>query len=728
MTLQENIVNNRPLPIGPHRVLIRIREALGTRLRQLWDISFENGVWDIRAKYTPEAKYTSPSQVPLEDMFPWIQEPLRDNAWDDLHRRIIRGFKFDRDSLVNKRIILPHVFLTMIIVRQFKHVAKYYSKTGKVRISDSIHYAFATGNWGYGKVGVVSTLSSHNRLSDISELRKVKVAISQRSSAPQAARQLHPSHWGFYCCVETTEGNTCGLIRQLALSATVSDHITWNTMYTAILTAISENEQPLKSKTYDLYIDAIFAGVVSTSPQTIYNLSKRFRHITVWTHQNTLNVNCDGGRLVRPVLIHDKIVFVDSQMQNATEYRELFKCPSLGYLASLLPYPHHNQSPRSMYVLQMLKQGVMWNDSKRLWYPQKPICAPKTEGFFVQNAVVAILSSTGHNQEDSLIISSRAFDMGMFRHDQFKWYSNKPPSSPTYEPNSEYDKDGIPFIQSIISPDSLVFAHGSRNKSPTYLTIDKIELTPNTIRARTNQMRIPQQGDKFCSLHGQKGICGIVERPENLPFTRHGVTPDIIINPHAFPSRMTVGQILETLFGKSRTYAKIQSPVTFADTQMSDITQGLTRAGFSLSGKERMWDGPTGVPLTNPVFIGIASYLRLKHLVDDKIYARASTGPVDGFTKQPKSGRAQGGGLRLGEMEKDCLISHGAIAILQEKMFIHSDQDTIESCTQCGAFDRHCSCPDERTTLLPMCSATKLLIRELMALNIKLTLSTEETP
>lgn len=368
----------------------------------------------------------------------------------------------------------------------------------------------------------------------------------------------------------------------------------------------------------------------------------------------------------------------------------------------------------------------MWNDSKRLWYPQTPICAPKAQGFFVQNAVVAILSTTGHNQEDSLIISSRAFDMGMFRHDQFKWYSNKPPDA-THPATPEYDTDGLPFIRSIIDTDSLVFANGSRNKSPHYLTVDKIELTPNTVRARTTQTRIPQQGDKFCSLHGQKGICGIVERPENLPFTRHGVTPDIIINPHAFPSRMTVGQILETLFGKSTTYHHNQTPNTFAHTQMNQITKGLQRAGFSSSGKEQMYDGPTGIPLTNTSFIGIASYLRLKHLVDDKIYARPATGPIDGLTRQPKSGRAQGGGLRLGEMEKDCLVAHGAIATLEEKMFTHSDQDTILSCTKCGTFDARCSCPQDHTTRLPMSFATKLLIRELMALNIKLTISTEST-
>lgn len=710
--LEENVANNVPISISPHRVFIRVRRRFSTRLAQCWDIRWvaDGGQWSIKESYGNKEVYTDPKDVPLEEIIPWVPSNLRQEAWCDLLRRVRNGEMTEaRDSLAQKRVLLPHTLIETILLRQLKQIARIFHKTGKIRKVNILRYAFSTGNWGFGKVGVVTALTSHNRLSEFSDLRKVKVATSRAGGVVNVnTRHLLPSHYGFYCCVETTEGQTCGLIRQLATTATVSNHMPWERAL-----------QLLEPGVHRVYINGLFVGIGSVSRSRDH-----CRHVCVFEENGVIHVRCDGGRLVRPVRIHGEVKFIDSAMQRVVQYEEIFRAPTLGLMASMLPYLHHNQSPRSMYVIQMLKQCVMVNSKKKLWYPQKPVVAKCCDGFFVQNVVIAILCTTGHNQEDSLIISSRAFDFGMFRHDQFVWNTiSQPKAKHNFQQDENHDIDGLPFLNSDISPGDLVFANGCRNSGPVSRNVIRVELSGAGARARTREIRIPQQGDKFCSLHGQKGICGRVERPENLPFTRSGITPDLIINPHAFPSRMTIGQILEVITGKANMFGRTMDPVAFTKNShlaSTKIKQQLKNAGFAISGKERMWDGISGLPLQHSVFIGVASYLRLKHMVDDKIYARGTSGPIDPLTSQPASGRASGGGLRLGEMEKDCLLAHGALGVLGEKLITHSDPDSIRRCSKCSTLDGMCSCCNEFQVNIPMCSATKLLVRELAALNIKL--------
>lgn len=203
-------------------------------------------------------------------------------------------------------------------------------------------------------------------------------------------------------------------------------------------------------------------------------------------------------------------------------------------------------------------------------------------------------------------------------------------------------------------------------------------------KVRVRVVRIPQIGDKFSSRHGQKGTCGITYRQEDLPFTQEGIVPDIIVNPHAIPSRMTIGQLIECLLGKVSAITGHEGDATpFTDTSVNDFSRRLHECGYQLWGNEVMYNGHTGRRLEAQIFIGPTYYQRLKHMVDDKIHSR-SRGPTQILTRQPVEGRARDGGLRFGEMERDCMISHGASNWLKERLFLVSDEYRVHVCDVCG--------------------------------------------
>jgi DNA-directed RNA polymerase II subunit RPB2 len=201
--------------------------------------------------------------------------------------------------------------------------------------------------------------------------------------------------------------------------------------------------------------------------------------------------------------------------------------------------------------------------------------------------------------------------------------------------------------------------------------IDKVMLATDdsslkTTKIRVRSVRIPQIGDKFSSRHGQKGTIGITYRQEDLPFTVEGVVPDIIINPHAIPSRMTIGQLIECLQGKFSAIEGGEGDATPFDDELTveSVSQRLHSCGYQERGNEVMYNGHTGRKLTSQIFIGPTYYQRLKHMVDDKIHSRAH-GPLQILTRQPVEGRSRDGGLRFGEMERDCMIAHGAAQFLR---------------------------------------------------------------
>ncbi|POR36323.1 DNA-directed RNA polymerase subunit beta [Tolypocladium paradoxum] len=464
----------------------------------------------------------------------------------------------------------------------------------------------------------------------------------------------------------------------------------------------------------------------------------------------------------------------------------------LGICASIIPFPDHNQSPRNTYQSAMGKQAMgffLTNYSRRmdtmsniLYYPQKPLATTRSMEFLKfrelpagQNAIVAISCYSGYNQEDSVIMNQSSIDRGLFRSLFFRSYSDqekkvglnytevfeKPFHQSTLRmKHGTYDKldeDGIVAPGVRVSGEDIIIGktapidqesqdlgtrtsvHQRRDIStPLRSTengiIDSVVVTVNAdnvkyVKVRVRTTKIPQIGDKFASRHGQKGTIGVTYRQEDMPFTREGVTPDIIINPHAIPSRMTIAHLIECLLSKVSTLEGMEGDATpFTDVTVDSVSELLRKHGYQSRGFEIMYNGHTGRKLRAQVFFGPTYYQRLRHMVDDKIHARAR-GPVQIMTRQPVEGRARDGGLRFGEMERDCMIAHGAAAFLKERLFEVSDAFRVHICEICGLMTPIANLSKQSFECRPCKNKTKiaqihipyaakLLFQELQAMNI----------
>ncbi|KAI8924497.1 DNA-dependent RNA polymerase II second largest subunit [Entophlyctis helioformis] len=463
----------------------------------------------------------------------------------------------------------------------------------------------------------------------------------------------------------------------------------------------------------------------------------------------------------------------------------------LGICASIIPFPDHNQSPRNVYQSAMGKQAMgifLTNFQMRmdtmaniLFYPQKPLATTRAMEYMHFrdlpagiNAVVAIACYSGYNQEDSVIMNQSSIDRGLFRSLYYRVYmdqekkvgmiSTETLEKPTRDTtlrlkHGTYDKledDGLVAPGVRVSGEDIIIgktvplpddtaelgqrttSHTKRDastplKSTENGIIDQVVVTQNQdgfkfVKIRVRSIRVPQMGDKFASRHGQKGTVGITYRTEDMPFTAEGITPDLIVNPHAIPSRMTIGHLVECLLSKVSTFTGDEGDATpFTDVTVEAISQALAGFGYQRRGFEVLYNGHTGRKLNAQVFTGPTYYQRLKHMVDDKIHSRAR-GPVQILTRQPVEGRSRDGGLRFGEMERDCMISHGAAHFLKERLFDASDAYRIHVCDLCGLMavanlkknSFECRACRNKTQIsqvyLPY--ACKLLFQELMAMNI----------
>jgi len=472
---------------------------------------------------------------------------------------------------------------------------------------------------------------------------------------------------------------------------------------------------------------------------------------------------------------------------------EIHPAMVLGVCASIIPFPDHNQSPRNTYQSAMGKQAMgiyATNFQMRidtlahvLYYPQKPMCKTNSMDFLKfrelpagQNLIVAIAVYSGYNQEDSLIMNQSSIDRGMFRSMFYRSYLDEAktegslcmetfekPSKEELGPSgarANYDKldaDGLASPGQdvgdrdiIIGKTALVPQTDEHDQAPratkrdasTRLrhnengAVDQVLVTTNNetgqrfVQIKVRAVRIPQIGDKFASRHGQKGTVGVTYRMDDMPFSAQGISPDLIVNPHAIPSRMTIGHLIETILGKVGCLTGDEGDATpFNEVNVKDVSDMLHARGYQRHGNERLYNGHTGKPLNAMIFFGPTYYQRLKHMVDDKIHSRAR-GPTQMLNRQPMEGRARDGGLRFGEMERDCMISHGSANVLREKLFVVSDGYMTHICEDCGMIavanldSNRFMCPNGATCknsniyMIEIPYAAKLLFQELMAMQI----------
>jgi len=700
------------------------------------------------------------------------------------------------------------------------------------------------------KVGVAQVLNRLTYVSSLSHLRRISTP-TDKSGKLIPPRKLHNTSWGFLCVAETPEGASVGIVKNLSYMTHVTIHSNSLSIYEYIENYILKVHTLQPIEMFDkvkVFVNGAWIGITN-EPENLYNLLKDMKSkgiINIYTsiifdyRLQEIRVCNDSGRLTRPllrvrngnILLTNKIIddlknneltwddlftnckipeavleYIDPEEQSfsmiATKPKDLLQnndikvnythCeihPStiFGIVASCIPYPDHNQSPRNTYQCAQAKQAMgvyatnynerMDKTSYVLNYPTRPLVDTRIMNLIKLNQIpsgcninVAIMTHTGYNQEDSVLINKGSIDRGLFQitiyhteKDEDKQKINgdeeircKPDPTKTkgmkYGNYNKVNSKGVIPENTLVQNRDIIISKvapikENRNdhmkvikyedQSRIYKTVEETYVDKNYIdrngdgysfaKVRLRALRKPVIGDKFSSRHGQKGTVGNIIPEEDMPFTKNGVRPDIIINPHAIPSRMTIGQLKETLLGKVLVELGLFGDGTsFGELSVETISEKLLELGYESHGNELMYNGLTGEQIECSVFLGPVFYQRLKHMVNDKQHSR-SIGPMVNLTRQPAEGRSRDGGLRFGEMERDCMVSHGASRFTKGRMYDASDKYSVYICKKCGLVAsyndelhiHHCRTCDNRVdfSYVEIPYACKLLFQELTTMNV----------
>jgi len=706
------------------------------------------------------------------------------------------------------------------------------------------------------KVGVAQVLNRLTYLASVSHLRRINTPIDKSGKLIEP-RKLHNTSWGYICPAETPEGAPVGVVKNLSYLTYISIRSNSKIIYDLIKDYIVELDIDKVKDNFEkvkVIINGNWIGY-TIKPIRFYNFLKKQKYICILNMYTSIVfdfknkeilINNSAGRLIRPLIkmknnktlltnevfkdIKEKKIkwntlfnnfkynesileYVDVKEQNFSlikmdnnkkedkfikykyTHMEIHPSTIFGVLASCIPFPDHNQSPRNTYQCAMGKQAMgvyvtnyqhrMDKTSYILNNPMRPLVDTRIMNYLNlnkipsgMNVIVAIMSYSGYNQEDSILFNQAAIDRGLFNSIIFHTEKDenkkiegceeirgKPNKNKTkgikFGNYDKLNKNGVvPKDTPIENRDIILGKYMPIKKfkndpskvikftdsSILYRTKEKCYIDKNYVnfngdgytfaKVRIRAYRKPEIGDKFSSRHGQKGTIGLVIPEEDMPFTENGLKPDIIINPHAIPSRMTIGQLKETILGKvCLELGLFGDGTSFGKFDIKDICKILLKNNFEKHGNELLMNGMTGEQLESEIFIGPAYYQRLKHMVRDKQHSRGQ-GPMVNLTRQPAEGRSREGGLRFGEMERDCMISHGCASFIKDRMYTSSDKFTTYSCNKCGLFVvyneekniHYCKVCNNLTDFskLNIPYSCKLLFHELISMNIAPRIITEK--
>jgi len=622
-----------------------------------------------------------------------------------------------------------------------------------------------------------------NNMRYISHFRSVHRGQFFTEMKTTQPRKLLPESWGFLCPVHTPDGSPCGLLNHLASGCEIisSESEVNFAKFESSLTSLgmipvtTDLNIHIGADSYPVVLDGKLIGFVNDGlinnfilgirkykvlkqksipenleigfiPKSVYNVSLQYPGLFLFNCiarmvRKVKNLSLNKPEYIGPLeQIYLDIACLPEDIRPITTHQELDPIRMLSLVASITPFCDYNQSPRNMYQCQMGKQTMgtpyfnypyrVDNKTYRILFPQSPLVRTGTfeeYGFDNNpsgtNAVVAVLSYTGYDMEDAMIINKSAYERGLghgivyktvvkklnenssrgnaavksarfklLNLDKCPEHYNLISTLRTKVLPEHIGPDGLPHIgvQLISGMAEFIYVDSVKNILVTEFYKDSEPARVEEIRVYNENSldeisvnfkfrikRYPVIGDKFSSRHGQKGVLSTLWPQENMPFAESGITPDIIINPHAFPSRMTIGMLIESLAGKSGSlHGKFQEVSAFQQFENDDIIgyfgKELNEKGFSYYGNEIMYSGVSGLQMKAEIYIGVVYYQRLRHMVNDKAQAR-SLGPIDVLTRQPVKGRKNQGGIRFGEMERDSLLAHGVSYCLHDRLFNCSD-------------------------------------------------------